>query len=216
MRSEFVRFVFTSVLVVGVCSIPSLALKVSPNKTKIEIEAKQIQEMAIAGDVEGLIEMLSIGEFPSKVVAAEHLGEIGEERALPELKRLNEEHGGWVLREIHHDSSGAFAIAICKILTKGKSEQEQIEALFDLLEGTGPAVPQEAKFRTVTINGVLKKMPNSNLNRNYDVGKRVAAELDKFDDPSIVVRLRKSENEGAATPAVWMEVRDMNIESAIN
>jgi len=184
------------------------------NKAKIETEAKQIQEMVAVGDVEGLIEMLSVGEFPSKVAAAEHLGEIGDEKALPELERLNKEHGGWVPREVHHDSSGAFAVAICRILTWDLSEKEQIEAWFDLLEGRGSAVPKSIEPVRITVNGIVKEIPRK-LNRNFDVGKRVAAELDKFDDPSIVGRLRQTENKGAAIFAVWMEVRDMDAESAI-
>ena len=44
----------------------------------------------------------------------------------------------------------------------------------------------------------------------------MAAELDKFDDPSIVTKLRQTENWGAATTAVLMEVRDMSVESALS
>jgi hypothetical protein len=148
------------------------------------------------------------------VVAAEHLGKIGDKSALPELERMNEGHGGWVLTEIHHDESGAFAVAICKILTKHLPPEEQIEGLFDLLEGKGPAVPKTAEFTTMIVDGTSKKVKR-NLGHNFDVGKRVAAELDKFDDSSIVSRLRKSINKGAAIPAVWMEVREMDTEDAI-
>lgn len=214
MESKFTRFTVVAVLMVGLLSTPSMALRPAPDKAKIEAEAKQIQEMAAVDDIEGLIEMLSIGEFPSKVAAAEHLGEIGDERALPELKRLNKEHGGWVPREVHHDSSGAFAVAICKILMKDLSAEEQIEALFELLQGRGPAVPNSIEPVRITVNGIVKEIPRK-LNRNFDVGKRVAAELDKFDDPSIVSRLRQTENQGAAIPAVWMEVRDIDTETAI-
>jgi Leucine-rich repeat (LRR) protein/HEAT repeat protein len=186
-------------------SVASMAERAAPNKAKIEAEAAQIEQMAALGDVEGLIEMLSAGEFPSKVAAAEHLGEIGDDRALPELKRLNEEHGGWfiegkaVIRD--YDSSGAFAAAICRILSRDLPPQEQIEAWFDLLEAKGPAVPQGVKEQFV--------------HHNFDVGRRAAGELDTFDDPSIVARLRQCENKGAAITAVWMEVRDMQTESAI-
>ena len=214
MKNKFVQFVFASVLAICVCSTPSLALRVPPNKAKIEAEAKQIQEMVATNYVDGLIDMLSSGEFPSKVGAAEHLGKIGDKSALPELERMNEEHGGWVLTEIHHDKSGAFAVAICKILTKYLPPGKQIEGLFDLLEGKGPAVPKTAEFTTMIVNGTSRKVKR-NLGYNFDVGKRVAAELDEFDDSSIVSRLRKSINKGAAIPAVWMEVREMDTEGAI-
>lgn len=173
----------------------------APDKAEIEAEAKQIQEMFAAGDVEGLIEILSVGEFAGKVAAAEYLGEIGDERALGELERLNKEYGGWAAREAQHDSSGAFAWAICKILNSGSAEDEQIAAWFDLLEGSGPAVPEGIKERAARYN--------------FDVGRRVAVELDKYDNPSIVSRLRQTENKGAASGAVWMEVREMDTDPAI-
>lgn len=180
----------------------SKALRAAPDKAKIEAEVEQIEQMAAVDDVNGLVEMLSVGQFTSKVAAAEHLGEIGDEAALVELKRLNEEHGGWAIREIHHDSSGAFAVAICRILIRDLPAEEQIEALFDLLDGRGPAVPEGVK--------------QDSAKHNFDVGKRVATELDEFDDPSIPRQLRKTENKGAAVRAVWMEVGDMETEEAID
>ncbi|MHC4482334.1 MAG: carboxypeptidase regulatory-like domain-containing protein [Planctomycetota bacterium] len=45
-------------------------------------------DMFIAGDGDGLVAMLSEGQFESKVFAAVCLGEIGDERALPELQSL--------------------------------------------------------------------------------------------------------------------------------
>ena len=181
----------------------------SIDKQRLEAETATIQALVSVGDVEGLIEMLTNGYFPSKVTAAEHLGEIGDERALPELIRLNESNGGWRLyslrktstrtRRISNRVSGAFAVAICKIKTRTLPEPEQIEALFDLLEGRGPAVPTEEEIGRPS----------------YDVGWRVAVELDRFDDPAIPGRLRQSENRGAAIIAVWMETRDLSVENGI-
>ena len=217
MKTEFVRFAGMALLLTGLLSTPSMASRVRrlpPDKAKIEAEARQIRQMVAANDMAGLIKMLSVGEFPSKVAAAEHLGESGNESALPALKQLNKEHGGWVIKEIHQDRSGAFAVAICKILTRYLPDKEQIEALFELLEGRGPAVPESIEPARVTVNGVVRQIPRR-LDKNFDVGKRVAAELDKFDDPAIVHRLRQSVNRGAAISAVWMEVREMEVESAI-
>ena len=42
---------------------------VTPDKAKIEAEAKQIAAMAAAGDIDGLIKMLSVAEFVNKVAA---------------------------------------------------------------------------------------------------------------------------------------------------
>lgn len=44
---------------------------------------------------------------------------------------------------------------------------------------------------------------------------RLASKNHIAKDPAIVKRLRQSENRGAAIPAVWMEVRDMPAEEAI-
>lgn len=214
MKTEFVRLMVTLSLLAGLLSTTCMALRPAPDKATIEAEAKQIQQMVAANDITGLIDMLSGGEFPSKVTAAEHLGKLGDQRALTALKQLNKEHGGWIIRGTHEYHSGAFAVAICRILIRDLPEKEQIEALFELLEGRGPAVPEAIKPFRMTVNGVPREIPRR-LNNNRDVGKRVAAELDKFDDPSIVSRLRQSENQGASPHAVWMEVRDMATEDAI-
>ena len=113
MKTELIKLIVTLSLLAGLLSTPCMALKPAPDKVKIETEAKQIQQMLAANDITGLIDMLSYGEFPSKVTAAEHLGELGDERALPVLKQLNKENGGWKLGMIDDDRSGAFAVAIC-------------------------------------------------------------------------------------------------------
>lgn len=228
MRTQF-GMVAVVIFWVALSSVAS-GVRALPDKKIVQAEAAQIKKMAAAGDVDGLVGMLSKGLFVSKVKAAEHIAEIGDSRALPALKQLNENHGGWVAREVHHYRSGAFAMAICKILSRDLPQEEQIQRLFDLLEGRGPCVPvfdllegrepcvpKSTPFGTPTVDGknvqVRKRLLRIRL--NHDVGKRVAAQLDKFEDPAIVKRLRKSENRGAAIPAVWMEVRDMPAEEAI-
>jgi HEAT repeat protein len=214
MKTEFVRLMVTLSLLAGLLCAPCKALRPGPDRAKVEAETKQIQQMVAANDITGLIDMLSSGEFPSKVAAAEHLGKLGDRQALPALKQLNKEHGGWKLGMIDDDRSGAFAVAICKILIRDLPEKEQIEAMFELLEGKGPAVPEGIGTVTMTVNGVPREMPRR-LHDNLWVGKRVAAELDNFDDPSIIGRLRQSTNREVAVAAVWMEVRDMAPEDAI-
>jgi len=204
---------------------------------RIKAEAQAIREMAAVGDTNGLIEMLSVGMFASKVAAAEHLGEIGEERALPVLERLNKMHGSWLFGTkcvsasydryegyVGSQTSGAFAVAICKILTRGLPAEEQVEAWFDLLEGRGPVMPSVDQLFELNGAGPVVRAPGRDLSKefpmqkftsSFDVGKRVAAELSTFDHPSVVARLRQTENKGAAIAGVWMEVRDMGIEEAI-
>lgn len=199
---------------------------------RIKAEGEAIREMAAVGDANGLVEMLSGGMFASKVAAAEHLGEIGDERALPLLKRFNKMHGGWLFgtKCVYcyyggSRTSGAFAVAICRILTRDLPAEEQVEAWFDILEGRGPVMPSPVD-QLFELNGagpvikakgrdLSKEFPMQKFTSGFDVGKRVAAELSLFDDPSVVARLRQTENRGAAPTAVWMEVRDMEIEEGI-
>ncbi len=198
---------------------------------RIKAEAQAIREMAASGDIDGLIEMLSAGMFPSKVAAAEHLGEVAEERALPVLEKLNKLHGSWLFGaksvSAYYEgsrTSGAFAVAICKILTRDLPAEEQVEAWFDVLEGRGPVMPPVDQLFDLNGTGPVVRAPGRDLSKefpmqkftsSFDVGKRVAAELSTFDDRSIVARLRQTENRGAAIAAVWMEVRDTGIEQAI-
>ena len=142
MKGKIAGFTVAVLLLAGSLSAASAASRArrpGPDKAKIEAQARQILQMVAANDIAGLIEMLSAGEIPSKVAAAEHLGEIGDERALPALKRLNKGYGGWAITSRDHDRSGAFAVAICRILTRYLPDKEQIDALFELLEGRCPA-----------------------------------------------------------------------------
>lgn len=215
-KGATMRKMVVFVLAISAFSVVSHASRAPYDKATLEAESKQVAEIAAAGDVDGLIQILTGGLFPSKVLAAEYLGEIGDQSALPTLEGLNEEHGAWTNSfSTGQEYSGAFAVAICRILTRDHSTDEQIEALFELLEGRGPAVPKSAEFTTTTVNNIQQDIHNSRLKRNYDVGKRVAAELDQFDDSTIVERLRQTENRGAAIPAVWMEVREMESADAI-
>jgi len=51
-------------------------------------ERNQVQQMYLAGDVEGLVDVLSKGSFEGRVLAANYLAEIGDERALGALKKV--------------------------------------------------------------------------------------------------------------------------------
>lgn len=82
-----------------------------------------------------------------------------------------------------------------------------VDQLFEL-NGAGPVV--RAKGRDLS-----KEFPMQEFTSGNDVGKRVAAEISKFAHPFVVARLRQTENKGAAPTAVWMEVRDMEIEEGI-
>jgi tetratricopeptide (TPR) repeat protein len=195
------------------------------NQKNIEIEKAQIEQMVIDQDVEGLIEELIAGECESKALAAEHLGYFGDERALRELQVLNEKHGGWrAVWSTGEYYSGAFAVAICQILTRDQTPEEQVSALFDLLEGKGPAVPDFVR-EAEDPESTNKNKPNGSATVQFSpqkfhgtsmyVGVHVARALAEYNDPRIVPTLRNSRNFGVASTAVWLEVRDMKPSDAI-
>ncbi len=199
------------------------------DRKKMKDEAEKIRKMASLGDIDGLVTMLSARNLQNKVAAAEHLGRIGDERALPKLKQLNERfvcglskksstifknNGYGYKRGI---TSGAFAVAMCKIMTRNLSEKEQIDAWFELLEDyMEPEMDPSNPYLAISTSAELLDIPINKFGYGcYDLGKRVAAELEKYDDPSIVARLRTSDNKGAAITAVWMEIKDLTVEEAI-
>ena len=67
----------------GLPGVPRDRVKYVP-----KAEAKRLEEMFEARDIEGLVAVLAEVKFDSQVIAATYLGRIGDERALPELERL--------------------------------------------------------------------------------------------------------------------------------
>ena len=93
MKSRVTKLAAAAVIVIAV--LVGVQLFIGPDErppgpgtVALEAETKQINAMAAAGDIDGLVTMLPKGQFASKVLAAEYLGGIGDERALPELERL--------------------------------------------------------------------------------------------------------------------------------
>ena len=214
MKIRFAQVFLLVMLLLGKSYGISLASKAGPDKAVVEREALKIEQMTADNDIDGLIEMLADGTFPSKVKVATYLKDAGDERALPELERANRQFGGWDLRSPCDDRSGIFAVAIWKISTKRLSDEGKIDALIELLEGNGPIVPEIEVYDTVVVNGVEQKYLRG-IKPNYHVGVCAEAELEQFEDPSITSRLRKIENKGVAAYAVWREVRDMPRDAAI-
>ncbi|MHC4572495.1 MAG: carboxypeptidase-like regulatory domain-containing protein, partial [Planctomycetota bacterium] len=92
LRSNVMRLAAAAVIIVAVLIGVKLFVPAQPSTpptiSVLQAEKKQIEAMAGVGDVDGLVAMLSEGQFVSKVFAAKYLGKIGDERALPELERL--------------------------------------------------------------------------------------------------------------------------------
>lgn len=215
MKKQIIRIFLIVVCLIGVSKGGSLASKAGPDKAVVEKETRQIEHMKVNNDIDGLVEMLANGTFPSKVKVTTYLKDAGDERVLPELERANKELGGWDLRSPCDDRSGIFAIAIWKISTKELPESEKIDALLELIEGHGPIVPEQETHDIVVVNGEPKRIPRS-IRPNYFVGLCAEEELEQFDDPKVTSRLRKSENKGITPYAVWREVRDLSTEAAIS
>jgi peroxiredoxin len=89
VQSKITKLAAAAVIVIAVLIGAELFIGPSePTITAEQAEQKRIEVMAAASDIDGLVGMLSEGQFASKVLAAKYLGEIGDERALPELERL--------------------------------------------------------------------------------------------------------------------------------
>lgn len=93
VKSRIAKLAVAAVMIVAVLIgaelfITSGKQPIPPKISVLQTEKKQVEAMAVAGDVDGLVTMLSEGQFASKVLAAECLGKIGDERALPELEKL--------------------------------------------------------------------------------------------------------------------------------
>jgi len=214
MKKQLIQICLIVMCFAGVSKGIARASKVGPDKVVVEREALKIEQMTADSDIDGLIDMLADGTFPSKVKVATYLKDAGDERALPELERASRQFGGWDPKTSCADQSGIFAIAIWKISTNDLSDKEKIEALLELLKGNGPIVQDIKMYDTVVVNGVEQKHLRM-IPPNYLVGFCAEEELEHFDDPSITSRLRKVENLGVAAYAVWREIRDMPRDAAI-
>ncbi|MHC4637859.1 MAG: anti-sigma factor family protein [Planctomycetota bacterium] len=97
------------------------------HRIKVEAEQVRIDQMAADHDVDGLIEMVEIGEFESKLRAAALLGEIGDVRALPALRNLASVD-----------------------MPEGYTEEPVVEAIENIVNSTAESVPDGTQDSGVT------------------------------------------------------------------
>ncbi|MHC4572731.1 MAG: carboxypeptidase regulatory-like domain-containing protein [Planctomycetota bacterium] len=126
-----------------------------------ESELARVVAMFAARDVESLVSVLSEGEFKSKVLAAICLGEIGDERALPELERL------YLLAEEKPPEGfkeNPFTEPLERIKNRVRAEREEgrVEADTSKIAGEdvnkiGPAYPPEVAERVLDFMVVHKQ-----------------------------------------------------------
>jgi hypothetical protein len=214
MKKRLIQICLIVMCFAGISKGIARASKIGPDNVLVEQESRKIEQMTADSDIDGLIDMLADGTFPSKVKVATYLKDTGDKRAVPELKRANRQFGGWDPKTSCADQNGIFAIAIWKISTDDLSDKEKIDALLELLKGNGPIVSDIKMYDTVVVNGVEQKHLRF-IPPNFLVGICSEEELEQFEDPTITSRLRKVENQGVAAYAVWREIRDMPRDTAI-
>lgn len=195
------------------------------NPDIIAIQTKAIEELAAKQDIPGLIQMLEIGECASKALAAQHLGYLGDDRALDKLDEMNGQYGGWqayVSTSLY--TNGAFAVAICQIVNKKRSSEEQVSALLELMQGKGPGVPEVVRqyqspepipIKTSSGNVVYHKPWLDYTHISRQVCGRAAQVLAEYDDPRIIPSLRQSKFYEVATIAIGLELRNMKPDDAV-
>ena len=63
-------------------------------KSTVEDELKEVEQLFAAGNVGGLIKMLSTGQMQTKIAAANYLAEIGDSNAIAALEETSEQWEG--------------------------------------------------------------------------------------------------------------------------
>jgi hypothetical protein len=92
--------------------------KVVEAKSKLDVELASVEQMFKAGNVNGLIAMLSKGEYESKVAAANYLAKMGAIQALEPLEKTRAEYGT-------NNRSAPFASAVETITSRVFAELEE-------------------------------------------------------------------------------------------
>lgn len=86
----------------------------------LRAELKKLEQMFAAGDIDGLVAVLSEGHFVSRFFAANYLARIGDLRAVAALEKLSAEYGG-------DETNNIFARAIEKIKSRAEAEAKEAE-----------------------------------------------------------------------------------------
>lgn len=109
--------------------------------TKVREELKTVDQMYAAGDKQGLMRMLTEGQYEAKIAAANYLGTMKETDAIGQLKKLSSEYGA-------SNPRNPFARAIRKIQNPT-----------GVRGAANPAVSQEVKNLTFTVINQESKEP---------------------------------------------------------
>lgn len=113
-----------------------------PAEEKFDAELKEIEKFFTAGDIDGLVSMLSRKPFVSQLAAAVYLAEIGDLRALEALEKLSSALGG-------DEPNNLFSTAAAKVRSRiEQEEQKPVLAGVDKLKlkSAGQVVIDEEKY----------------------------------------------------------------------
>ena len=114
---------------------------------KIESELNDVIAMFTAGDVNSLVAVLSEGQFESRLAAAYFLAQIGDQRAMGALEKLNAEYGGG-------EPNNVFAAAI-KNIKKRSEPNQQKTALAAADKETFEKSPAAEAEEPITRRGII-------------------------------------------------------------
>jgi hypothetical protein len=146
LKSKIMNLAAAAVIILAALVGVRLFVRSGDQQTIIDRERTQIAGMAAAHDIDGLVSMLSEGQFESQVFAAEHLGRIGDERALPELQKL------YLAAEVHLPKGykeNPFAKPIEKIKNRMELEPDEPMTMPDVNE---PIVTDVTKVTPTQVN----------------------------------------------------------------
>lgn len=101
----------------GETAAPAAVEQADIARAKLEAELKQLEQMFAAGDVDGLVAMLSKGSLFGKVFAASYLARIGDLRAVAALEKAKDQYD-WP------DENNPFAAAIDEIKSRAAAAKE--------------------------------------------------------------------------------------------
>lgn len=134
--------------------VPGAVVDVTTTSAKLEAEQKQVEQMFAAGDVDGLVAMLSDGEFGTKVAAANYLAQIGDLNSVPVLEQLDSEYGS---------DEPAFANAIAAIEDRAESVATEGTEDTSAIDAEGMVLVQSSGTAEQTGDELLQLVPGASL-----------------------------------------------------
>ena len=133
--------------------------EVAGAKSKLNVELASVEQMFKAGNANGLIAMLSKGEYESKVAAANYLAKMGAVQALEPLEKTRAEYGTY-------NRSNPFARAVETITSR----------VFAELEESGTATEKPKADTAVVLAAKAAGMRTPTRAGNLDRGRRELGE----------------------------------------